>query len=58
MKRLFAIVCSLVLLLSFSVSAFAAPVKADAQSVQTQAELISSNFSTFKQNDDEGHNWK
>ena len=53
MKRLFAIVCSLVLLLSFSVSAFAAPVKADAQSVQTQAELISSNFSTFKQNDDD-----
>ena len=53
MKRLFAIVCSLVLLLSFSVSAFAAPVNADAQSVKTQAELIYSNFSSFRQNDDD-----
>ena len=53
MKRLFKIVCSLVLLLSFSVSAFGAPVNADAQSVKTQAELIYSNFSSFRQNDDD-----
>ncbi len=51
MKRTIAFLISVLVLLSLSVSGFAAPVQADAQSAAAQTELILNNFSTFTQND-------
>ena len=42
---------SVLMLLSFSIAAFAAPQQADAQSAATQVDLLFSNFNTVKQND-------
>ena len=51
MKRTIALLMSVLILLSLSVSGFAAPIQADAQSAAAQVKLIFSNFSTFTQSD-------
>ena len=51
MKKTLSLLMSVLMLLSFSIAAFAAPQQADAQSAATQVDLLFSNFNTVKQND-------
>ena len=51
MKKTLSLLMSVLMLLSFSIAAFAAPQQADAQSAATQLDLLFSNFNTVKQND-------
>ena len=51
MKKTLSLLMSVLMLLSFSIAAFAAPQQADSQSASTQIDLLFSNFNTVKQND-------
>ncbi len=53
MKKFISLLCTVILLFSIGATGFAAPVKADAQSVQAQINLIWSNFATFRQDEAE-----
>ena len=53
MKKFISLLCTVILLFSIGATGFAAPVRADAQSVQSQINLIWSNFATFRQDEAE-----